>query len=364
MNENPEIFKIITNYFSGEISERDKQILDDWLKNADNKEEFKAYAKANYLAVTKPVYKAVAQPKNNALFYRNFLKIAAVFILLLAVGGIWKFNAPNRSAPSKEFISIAVNGSYKIFENPNKQNFVTDRNDVHLASLEKGTLRLLKNGSNTTLTINVPNGKNLKVHLTDGTEILLNAGTEIGLNSNFVRDHSRKVNLKGQAFFEVAKDKTNPFYVVTDQFTTKVLGTKFNISSYKNEDESFVNLVEGKIEVVGAKIPTQKILTPGQKISFNPQTKTPVIVASKPEQDMDWLNKEIAFNNNTTDEVLNKIERVYGLQIVRNRVDVENFHFSGTFKIENLDQITHTLEILLNCKIQKDGSSLILLSKN
>ncbi|MBF8455679.1 FecR domain-containing protein [Kaistella sp. G5-32] len=364
MSENPEIFKIITDYFSGEISEGDKQILDEWLKDASNKKEFKAYAKANFLYIAEPDYKVETKGKVISLFNRNFLKIAAIFVLLLAVGVIWKLNIPKTSAPSTEFISIAVNGDYKVFENSSQQKFLTDTDDVKLASLENGTLRLLKNTTTNNLTINVPNGKNLKVLLTDGTEILLNAGTEIGFNSNFVKDHSRKINLKGQAFFEVAKDKSNPFYVITDQFTTKVLGTKFNISSYKNENEAFVNLVEGKIEVSGTKIPTQKILAPGQKISFSPEIKTPVVEAAKPNQDMDWLNKEIAFENNTTDEVLSKIERVYGLQIVRNRVEVENFHFSGTFKIENLDQITNTLQILLNCKIQKDGSKLILISKN
>ena len=364
MSENSEIFKIITDYFSGEITNGDKQILDEWLKDPANKKEFKAYAKANYLYIAEPNYKLETKGKQIPLFSRNFLRIAAVFILLLSVGAIWKFNAPNSTSPSTEFISIAVNGNYKVFENATQQQFLTDKDDLQLASLENGTLRLLKNSSVNDLTINVPNGKNLKVLLTDGTEILLNAGTQIAFNSDFVKDQSRKVNLKGQAYFEVAKDKANPFYVITDQFTTKVLGTKFNISSYKSDEQSFVNLVEGKIEVSGNNLPVQKILTPGEKISFSPEIKIPAIEAAKPAQDMDWLNKQISFENNTTDEVLSKIERVYGLQIVRNRVDVENFHFSGTFKIENLDQITNTLEVLLNCKIQKDGTKLILISKN
>lgn len=363
MSENSEIFKIITYYFSGEISDGDKQILDEWLKDPANKKEFKAYAKANFLYISEPLYKAEKKGKVIDLWNGNFLKIAVIFVLLLAVGFIWKYNIPETSTPSSEFISIAVNGKYKTLDNT-QQNFITDKNDVRLGNLENGTLKLLKNTDANNLIINVPNGKNLKVVLTDGTQILLNAGTQLSFESDFVKNDSRKVNLTGQAFFEVAKDKSHPFYVITDQFTTKVLGTKFNISSYKNDNEAFVNLVEGKIEVSGTKIPAKEILAPGQKISFGAEVKKPVVEAAKPDQDMDWLNKEIAFENNTTDEVLNKIERVYGLQIVRNRVEVEDFHFSGTFKIENLDQIIHSLEILLNCKIQKDGIKLILISKN
>ena len=364
MSENSEIIKIITDYFSGEITEGDQQILDEWLRNPSNKKEFKAYAQANYLYSTEPNYKAAAPQRSIGLFRNNIMKIAAVFVLLLAVGVIWKFNEPKVSLPSSEFISVAVNGKYKVFGNSTNQEFVTDDDKNQLATLENGTLHLLKNTSSNNLIINVPNGKNLKVLLVDGTEILLNAGTQIAFNSDFVKENSRKINLKGQAFFEVAKDRSNPFYVITDQFTTKVLGTKFNISSYKSEREAYVNLVEGKIEVSGRDVAAKKILSPGQKISFTPEEKTLVVQEAKPEQDMDWLNREIAFENNTTEEVLSKIERVYGLQIIRNRVDVENFHFSGTFKIENLDQITHSLEVLLNCKIRKDGTKLILISKN
>ncbi|QOW08857.1 DUF4974 domain-containing protein [Kaistella flava (ex Peng et al. 2021)] len=364
MNQNPEIFKIITDYFSNEISESDRQILDEWLKTPENKKVFKEYAKVNYLYTAEPNYKILKLPARSNVFARKMMRYAAVFLLIAAVGIYWKVNTNNASSPSPEFISVAINGVYQNFENTTENNILIDKNKVQLASLENGTLRLTENKSKSNLIIHVPNGKNLKVILSDGSEVLLNAGTQISLQSDFIKSDSRKVTLVGEAFFEVAKDPAHPFYVMTDQFTTKVLGTKFNISSYKNQRETFVNLVEGRIEVNGKKIATKKILAPGQKISFNPSDKMSAVELAKPQQDMDWLNKEISFENSSTDEVLNKIERVYGLQIIRNRVEVENFHFSGTFKIENLDQIINSLEILLNCKIQKDGSKLILISKN
>ncbi len=364
MIQNSEIFIIISNYFSGEISTGEQEILSEWLKTPKNKKIFKDFAKANYLYTAEPNYKIITLPSRSNVFARKAMRYAAVIVLLVAVGIYWKFNTNVISTPSSEFISVAVNGKYQVIENPGDKILLTDHNKVQFASIENGTLRLMDNKSLSNLIINVPNGKNLKVILSDGSQVLLNAGTQISLSSDFVKSNSRKVTLIGEAFFEVAKDPAHPFYVITDQFTTKVLGTKFNISSYKNQTETFVNLVEGKIEVSGKKIAAKKVLAPGQKISFNPADRISTVEVAKPKQDMDWLNKEISFDNNTTEEVLTKIERVYGLQIVRNRVTVENFHFSGTFKIENLDQITHSLEILLNCKIQKDGTKLILISKN
>ena len=364
MNQNSEIFTIISNYFFDEISIEEQEILNEWLKSPENKAVFKDFAKANYLYTAEPNYKIVKLPSRINVFARKAMRYAALLLLIVAVGIYWKLSTNKMSTPSSEFISVAVNGEYQVLKNPESNSILTDENKIQLASLENGTLRLMANQSNSNLIVNVPNGKNLKVILSDGSEVLLNAGTQISLESDFVKSDSRKVTLIGEAFFEVAKDSAHPFYVITDQFTTKVLGTKFNISSYKNQRETFVNLVEGKIEVSGKQIAAKEILTPGQKITFNPTNKISVVAPAKPEQDMDWLNKEIAFDNSSTEEVLNKIERVYGLEIVRNRVEVENFHFSGTFKIENLDQITHSLEILLNCKIQKDGSKLILISKN
>lgn len=364
MNQNSEIFKIITNYFFAEISAEEQEILNDWLKIPENKEVFKDFAKANYLYTAEPNHRIVKLPRRTTIFTQNIVKYAAVLLLLVAVGIYWKFNTNKVSAPSSELISVAINGQYQDFQNTIEDREITDKNNVQIASLQNGTLRLIGNKSNANLIINVPNGKNLKVILSDGSEVLLNAGTQISLESDFVKSDSRKITLIGEAFFEVAKDPAHPFYVITDQFTTKVLGTKFNISSYKNQRETFVNLVEGKIEVSGKEIAAKKILAPGQKIKFNAPEKKSIVELAKPDQDMDWLNKEISFDNSSTEEVLNKIERVYGLEIVRNRVTVENFHFSGTFKIENLDQIIHSLEILLNCKIQKDGSKLILISKN
>lgn len=359
MSENSEIFEIITAYFTGEISDDQKMILNEWLTDPQNKKEFKAYAKANFLYVSDSSSGIKKQAKMVQLYSKNVWKFAAVFLLLLAVGLVWKLNFSKMSLPNTDFVSVAINGDFKIIDSP-QQKFLLDGDGAKIASMENGSIRFLSAISANEILVNVPNGKNTKLLMSDGSEILLNAGTQLSFNSKLTTDNSRKVTLKGQAYFEIAKDKAHPFYVVTEDFITKVLGTKFNISSYKDENEAFVNLVEGKIEVSGVKVAIKKILTPGEKISFSPKGKISNIEAADPLQDMDWLNKEIAFDNNTTDEVLSKIERVYGLQIVREDVVLENSHFSGTFKIENLDQITHSLELLLNCKIQKEGNKLVL----
>src|SRR5690606_36234985 len=136
-------------------------------------------AKANYLYLAQPQEATTVPDSVMRLWRNNMVKIAAVLVLLLAVGGIWKLSVPKVSLPSNEFVSVAVNGRYKVLDHATDQNYVTDENQIQLASLEDGTLRLLKSNVAKRLIVNVPNGKNLKVLLTDGTEILLNAGTQI-----------------------------------------------------------------------------------------------------------------------------------------------------------------------------------------
>lgn len=282
MNQNSEIFTIISNYFFDEITADERRILSEWLKNPENKQVFKDFAKANYLYSTEPNHKIIKLPSRTNVFARKVMRYAALLILIVTVGVYWKLSTNKISTPSSEFISVAVNGKYQVIENTGENILLTDHNKVQFASIENGTLRLMDNKSLSNLIINVPNGKNLKVILSDGSQVLLNAGTQISLSSDFVKSNSRKVTLIGEAFFEVAKDPTHPFYVITDQFTTKVLGTKFNISSYKNQTETFVNLVEGKIEVSGKQIAAKKVLAPGQKISFNPSDKVSTVEPAKP----------------------------------------------------------------------------------
>jgi ferric-dicitrate binding protein FerR (iron transport regulator) len=114
-----------------------------------------------------------------------------------------------------------------------------------------------------------------RVVLEDGTVILLKPNSSIEYPAKF-SDIDRKVTLKGEAFFDVTKDKTRPFIISTSELTVKVLGTSFNVMAYEGAKEISVAVKTGKVSVVKSKgeVTNQPhlrevILTPNQEVVYN-----------------------------------------------------------------------------------------------
>lgn len=96
--------------------------------------------------------------------------------------------------------------------------------------------------------IEAPLGSRSKMYLPDGTMVWLNAGSTLSYAQNFgVED--RTVNLKGEGYFEVAHQEKKPFYVISNDLKIRVLGTKFNLRNYLEEEEARVTLLEGSVKV-------------------------------------------------------------------------------------------------------------------
>ena len=112
----------------------------------------------------------------------------------------------------------------------------------------------------------VPPGKRTNVVFADGTKICVNAGTRVVYPEVFL-DDSREIYVEGEIYLEVFRDESRPFIVRTEKMNVRVLGTTFNISAYKNQTESSVVLVEGKVEV--ELINKQKIkVSPNEMVLF------------------------------------------------------------------------------------------------
>ena len=360
MREKIGIFDIISKYFADKISDEERNVLAEWLKNPNNRRQFKEMAKINYIT-------SAEVPKEAHITKRSFtstiLRYAAILMFLISVG-LYFLNIYNRTAASPNDFSIVVNDKVYYIKNINKNSIVKDEQDKEIAMVQGGKLRMLEGESGDILQVTVPYGKNLAMLLSDGSEVILNAGTKLSISRDFITGSSRRVHLEGEAYFKVAKDPNHPFYVETAKFTTRVLGTTFSISSYVDDRTAYVNLLEGSVKIIAKQNKTENILVPGQKILFSEKNPHPALEKIEPVKDLDWLNKKISFENNSTEEVLHKIERVYGYKIIFDPASIDNAYFSGTFKIDNLNQIINSLELLLNCKIEKREDALILISNN
>lgn len=166
--------------------------------------------------------------------------------------------------------------------------------------------------ANSMLYLATPRGGQYHVVLADGTKVWLNAETKLKYPARFSAD-KRAVELEGEAYFEVAPNKHKPFIVQTGKEKVEVLGTHFNVNSYKEEPYSQVALLEGSVRI---SIPGQqaKILQPGQQSSVKAGTIT--INPVDQNECLAWKNGEFMFNNESFESVMKKLERWYDINVV------------------------------------------------
>ena len=186
------------------------------------------------------------------------------------------------------------------------------------------------------------------VTLSDGTRVWLNANTELEFPVRFVRD-KRVVYLKGEAYFEVARDEAKPFIVETNGMKTRVLGTSFNVKAYPDEREERATLLSGSVEVTlvesgpGDKFP-RAVLEPGMQARWKSGRPALTVAPVNADDVVAWRRGEFVFDEEDIDVVLRALARWYGVQFVDMNPGAETYTFSGSFSKD--DKLASSLEIL------------------
>lgn len=191
-------------------------------------------------------------------------------------------------------------------------------------------------------TVYVPAGQRTQVTLADGTTVWVNGKSTLTFPNRF-SSHTRKVELDGEAYFDVRKDPEKQFVVsIAHQSAIKVLGTKFNVKAYKEADEVITTLVEGKVnfEFNNAARQQQYIaLASGQQLIYNSQNGRTELHATSGERELSWKDGKIIFRQTSLREALDILADRYNAEFtVRENVPHDD-SFSGTFTNRNLEQI-------------------------
>lgn len=199
-------------------------------------------------------------------------------------------------------------------------------------------------------------GELKEIELADGTKITLNAASILIIDENF-NATDRSVTLNGEAFFEVAKDSLHPFTITTQKTVTKVLGTQFNLSAYKNET-NIVTLNEGKILFYkkGFSEETGVVLKPNEQIVLQDELLVKSTVNS--QKYCSWLLHDFIFVNESMQSIASKMERRYGVNIHIEKENVKKELFRGTYKNPTLISLLEDLSFVLNFKYKQDGNNI------
>lgn len=191
--------------------------------------------------------------------------------------------------------------------------------------------------------IEVPPGQRVNITLSDGTNIWLNACSELVYPNFFGKEGFRKVKLKGEAYFNVSKDIEHPFIVETSQYDIKVLGTTFNVKSDCSDDSFSTALIEGSVEVSERNAGHNKVrLSPMQMVRLKAGKMT--IDSITNTDNYLWTKGLICFENIEFPELMKRFENIYDIQINIHNTKLQKYKCSGKCRVS--DGIDFILQVL------------------
>ncbi|MCC8174378.1 MAG: FecR family protein, partial [Odoribacter sp.] len=209
-----------------------------------------------------------------------------------------------------------------------------------------------------THTLYTPKGGEYYIILEDGTQVWLNTETELTYPLVF-GEEERKVFVKGEAYFEVEKDSKRPFVIVSEKATVKVLGTKFNVSSYQ-EDECNITLVEGKIEVFAIENEKSVILYPNQNLHITTEGKVTVEKEVNVEEFVGWKAGYFSFTETTLENIFKKLERWYNMEVVYAQEHIKEYSFTAWFnRSYPFEKVINQLEQTNKVEFEIEGKKII-----
>lgn len=191
-------------------------------------------------------------------------------------------------------------------------------------------------------TLSTPAGGKFSLVLSDGSKVWLNASSSIKFPAAFTGD-ARRVEIKGEAYFEIAKDKRKPFYVRNGSSEIKVLGTHFNVMAYPDEYRSALTLLEGSVQFT--KNGQSQLLKPGKQIIYTESENETKQQEANIEEVMAWKNDLFVFNNTSIDEIMKELTRWYDVKI-KYEGEKPDISFTGVIpRNTNVSKVLKTLEL-------------------
>ncbi|MBC8767709.1 FecR domain-containing protein [Arenibacter sp. BSSL-BM3] len=358
---------LVLKYLANTISEEELLSLKLWLKKPENRAYFKEVVKSNQeldLALrhidSEKAYRRILEEtsEKESLIHKIFipvLKYAAVITLLIATTFfIYTYVDLDSKTETDTNIPIAKQPQITL-EFGDGSVEILDENSKRLISNKKGKAVVVKqendklkyeavNTENKELIYNrltVPFGKRFEIELSDGTVVQLNAGTKLKYPVAFTDPNSRDVYLEGEAFFSVQKNPDHPFIVHTKKMNVRVLGTKFNVSSYENEDTTSTVLLEGSVKVLRPN--ENNNLEDGTIISPNQQAAIQYGELSVEKVDVEkyiaWTQGVLYFANDRFADIVKELERHYNIKILNNFQELNSVRYTGTFKLKTISQV-------------------------
>lgn len=394
MNTTHDIEDLILRYFTGKISPEESKRLKHWLKDSQNRQHFKEVQgiwEFSDTSVDSQMFDTekgwarfstwmVMQKKGFGYFpkstFNALWQVAATVVIILSVSFLlYHYSKPSYQTSTREFSSV-------VQKLPQEVVLEFDDGQTHRLSTELDTklktsdgIQIRKKSGHTLVyqpseqkslkihynRIVIPHGKRFHLQLSDGSQVWLNSGSSLRYPTRFTGT-TRKVELKGEGFFQVHKDKKHPFIVNSSGVNVKVLGTSFNVRSYGDHNKVQTTLVEGSVCMYPKGVSSKKavLLKPNQQGSFAPQDGSIRVQSVDVTRYTAWKDGDLLFYSEPFESLKKRLERWYGVTIKNFVPGLEDERFSGRFNKESVEQALGVIQATYPFQFVRKGDTIII----
>lgn len=379
------IARWIAKSMAEELSEEEERQLEDWrmasCKNSQlydrvvsqetrrlKRERFQSFDK---IAGWQGYAKKLGKGKKKSIRWDVFLRYAAILLIPLSVAITFLQNQEKEVVSLAELNTIHPGGTRAELVLPDGQviDLVTESGQIlkgenTIISNEGNKLSYTAMGAPEAMDslryneVLVPKGGEYQLVLSDGTLVYLNSMTKIRFPERF-SEKCREVEVVGEAFFEVTKNEHVPFVVKTGAYDVTVLGTRFNVTAYADENTATTTLVEGSVAISGNGIGNTRTLLPNEQLVLNRQSGQVEVKAVDVSYFIAWKDGMFRFRDVRLEEIMRVVERWYDMTVVYEDESVKDLRFGfNVSRHETIEPLLNIFELNGKIKISKEGKVL------
>jgi len=369
--------ELLERYLSGQCSVEEQALLEQWYIQEATQQELPE-EEPDYEKMKQRIWKGISKPgyglKSWMIAAATFFMLSAAIYLIeskkevqeITTGSVTADIAPGKNAATltladgrRIILSNAANGRLAKVQGVIISK--TADGQIIYKVTDAGPSASAQPGTASYNTLSTAKGETYQVRLPDGTLVWLNAGSSLKYPVSFTAGSERKVELSGEAYFEVFKDKQHPFVVKSVEQEVEVLGTHFNVSSY-NKTDTRTTLIEGSVKVltgVAGQIKTA-VLKPGEQSVYSEDRF--IVKHIDPELEIAWKNGKTEFEDADLKTIMEMLERWYNIEVIY-QDRLTDSRFSGSVsRSKNISEVLKLLETTREVHFRIEGRRVIVMN--
>lgn len=352
MSNSKKISSLLFKYLHSSLTTDEAVLLEEWKRRSPENQQFFDQLKESSISTRMETGQSEPQDREQRIFDRissqipelqrkvvtmkrfnwKYAAAAAAVVLVMSTVLMFTININQENiaakvetndtndvaAPESNFASITLIDGRKLDLNNSASGALASQGKIEVIKTEEGLIvyKVAEGEAGGTVQLNTlsnPKGSSvIGMVLEDGTKVWLNAGSSLTYPVAFI-EKERKVSITGEAYFEVAKNKSKPFTVSRDKMLVQVLGTHFNVNAYGDDPDMKVTLLEGSVKVSNGS--ATGLLSPGQQAKIK-DDNVDVHNDANLDQVMAWKNGFFSFEKASVTAVMREVARWYNIDVV------------------------------------------------